>query len=260
MSELSPRRDGGIDAMMDELSQCWRRGEQTTGPDTQHDSPIPPLADDPASPRPRVPGYEILSELGRGGMSVVYKARQVHLNRIVALKMILAGGHAATTDHVRFLAEAEAIAAVKHPGIVQVYDFGTLDGLPYFSLEFCEGGSLAGKLAESPLPPDEAARLAEQVARAVQAAHEKGIVHRDLKPGNVLLASPSSQPLKNPSPQPPPRSGEGGERYKTSVDVANRFLLPLSASGRGLGGRGYAAPLPKSPTSASPSASSRDHD
>jgi serine/threonine protein kinase/Tfp pilus assembly protein PilF len=330
MNELSPRRDDGIDALMDELSQCWRRGErvlvedylrnkssfptdneavlmlltqeivlrrehgetpdpaeylnrfphlaaemrkqldallgvspeQTTTPDTQYDSPIPLLADDPANPRPRVPGYEILSELGRGGMGVVYKARQVHLNRIVALKMILAGGHAATTDHVRFLAEAEAIAAVKHPGIVQVYDFGTLDGLPYFSLEFCEGGSLAGKLAENPLPPDEAARLVEQVARAVQAAHEKGIVHRDLKPANVLLTYPSSQPPKNPSPQPPPRSGEGEPEKNPSPQPPPRSgegekdtrhplasptasCSPLSASGRGAGEEGLRGATPK---------------
>ncbi len=88
---------------------------------------------------------------------------------------------------MRFLAEAEAIARVKHPGIVQVYDFGTHEGLPYFSLELCEGGSLADKLRGGPLKPAEAAALVEQVARAMQAAHDAGIVHRDLKPGNVLL-------------------------------------------------------------------------
>jgi WD40 repeat protein len=136
---------------------------------------------------PAITGYEVLEELGRGGMGVVYKAWQVRLNRIVALKMVLAGGHAAPEDRLRFLGEAEAIAAVKHPGIVQVYDFGTHDGLPFFSMEFCPGGSLAGKLAGTPLAAPEAARLVEQVARAVQAAHQKGIVHRDLKPANVLL-------------------------------------------------------------------------
>jgi formylglycine-generating enzyme required for sulfatase activity/tRNA A-37 threonylcarbamoyl transferase component Bud32 len=146
-----------------------------------------PGADPPRAAPPRLPGYEILGELGRGGMGVVYKARQVRLNRVVALKMVLSGGHATSEERLRFLAEAEAIAAVRHPGIVQVHDFGTHDGLPYFSLELCEGGSLAGKLAGGPLPPGETARLVEQVARAVQAAHERGIVHRDLKPGNVLL-------------------------------------------------------------------------
>jgi serine/threonine-protein kinase len=150
---------------------------------------IPPSAPPSKTGLDSVPGYEVLGELGRGGMGVVYRARQVALNRVVALKMVLSGGHAAAQERTRFLVEAEAIAAVKHPGIVGVYDFGTHDGLPFFSMEFCEGGSLAGKLAENPLPPREAARLVEQVARAVQAAHEQGIVHRDLKPGNILLGS-----------------------------------------------------------------------
>jgi hypothetical protein len=138
-------------------------------------------------PTATIPGFEILSELGRGGMGVVYKARQIRLNRLVALKMVLAGGHARPEERHRFLAEAEAIAAAHHPGIVQVYDFGTHDGLPFFSLEFCPGGSLSSKLAGTPLPAREAAQTVEQVARAVQAAHTAGIIHRDLKPGNVLL-------------------------------------------------------------------------
>jgi tRNA A-37 threonylcarbamoyl transferase component Bud32 len=133
------------------------------------------------------PGYEIIGELGRGGMGVVYKARQEKLKRIVALKMILSGGHAGMDERVRFLAEAEAIAAIQHPGIVQIHEFGTHEDLPFFALEFCAGGSLASKLAGTPLPPRESARLIEQSARAMQAAHERGIIHRDLKPGNVLL-------------------------------------------------------------------------
>jgi tetratricopeptide (TPR) repeat protein len=120
-------------------------------------------------------------------MGVVYKARQLHLNRIVALKMILAGGHAGAEQRLRFLAEAKVIAAVAHPGIVQVHDFGIHDDLPYFALEYCPGGTLSAKLAGTPLPASDAAALVEQVARAVQAAHEKGIIHRDLKPSNVLL-------------------------------------------------------------------------
>jgi formylglycine-generating enzyme required for sulfatase activity/tRNA A-37 threonylcarbamoyl transferase component Bud32 len=151
---------------------------------------IPMRAEDPLA-RPssgrRIPGYEILGELGRGGMGVVYKARHLRLNRVVALKMVLSGGHATAEECRRFLTEAEVIAAVKHPGIVQVFDFGTHDGLPFLSLELCPGGSLAGKLAGHPLPPRETAPLVEQIARAVQAAHHAGIVHRDLKPGNILL-------------------------------------------------------------------------
>src|SRR5262249_55196318 len=143
----------------------------------------------PASSPPTVPGYEVLEELGRGGMGVVYKARHVALKRIVALKMILAGGHASEADLARFLAEAQAVARLQHPNIVGVYEIGEKDGLPFFSLEFVPGGTLAKRLAGTPLPPRDAARLTVTLAGAVQAAHEAGIVHRDLKPGNVLLSA-----------------------------------------------------------------------
>jgi WD40 repeat protein len=136
----------------------------------------------------RVPGYEILAEVGRGGMGVVYQARQVKLNRVVALKMILAGGHASATDLARFRSEAEAIARLSHPNIVQVYEVGEHDGLAFFSLEFCAGGSLEKKLDGTPLPPMDAAVLVEKLARAMQEAHQAGVVHRDLKPANVLLS------------------------------------------------------------------------
>ena len=142
----------------------------------------------PATERVAVPGYEILGELGRGGMGVVYKARQAKLGRLVALKMILSGGHAGAADLARFRTEAEAIARLQHPNIVQIHEVGDHAGLPYFSLEFCAGGSLEKKLAGTPLPPKDAAALVETLARAMQAAHEKGVIHRDLKPANVLLA------------------------------------------------------------------------
>jgi serine/threonine protein kinase len=134
-----------------------------------------------------VPGYEILGELGRGGMGVVYRARHLTLKRVVALKMILAGGHASESDLARFLSEAEAVAQLQHPNIVQLYEFGRHNGLPYFTLEFVAGGSLAKKLRGARLPPREAAWIAEQLARGMHYAHERGIVHRDLKPANVLL-------------------------------------------------------------------------
>jgi WD40 repeat protein/tetratricopeptide (TPR) repeat protein len=151
-----------------------------------------PRAAAPAGPgderqRPCVPGYELLGELGRGGMGVVYQARHLKLNRVVALKMILAGGHAGPDEVLRFLAEAEAVAHLQHPNVVQIFETGTHAGLPFMALEFVEGGSLARKVHAAPLEPAEAARLVEQLARGMAYAHARGIVHRDLKPENVLL-------------------------------------------------------------------------
>jgi WD40 repeat protein len=183
-------------------------------------------ATSPAPPEtPGIPGYEVLGELGRGGMGVVYRARHLKLNRVVALKMVLAGGHAGPDDLARFLAEAEAVAALQHPHIVQLYDFGQHDGLPFFTLEYVPGGSLADKLNGTPLPPKEAARVVEQLARGVHYAHGKGIVHRDLKPANVLLA-------------------EGGTPKVTDFGLAKRVEVGtgLTATGAILGTPSYMAP------------------
>jgi WD40 repeat protein/serine/threonine protein kinase len=164
--------------------------------ESQHEArtvpPLPAPAAGDVPGLPEVPGYELLAELGRGGMGVVYQARQTALDRVVALKMILAGGHAGEHDLARFRTEAEAVARLRHPNVVQIHEVGQQNGLPYFSLEFCEGGSLEKKLAGTPLPPREAARLVETLARAMEAAHQKGIIHRDLKPANVLLAEDGS--------------------------------------------------------------------
>src|SRR5262249_36614730 len=137
--------------------------------------------------RPTVPGYEILGELGRGGMGVVYKAVQLGLDRTVALKMVLTGPQTGPKDLARFRAEAAAIARLQHPNIVSVFEVGGHEGRPYFSLEYCAGGSLEKTLQGNPLPPRQAAALVDTLARAVHHAHQHGVIHRDLKPGNVLL-------------------------------------------------------------------------
>jgi tetratricopeptide (TPR) repeat protein len=135
-----------------------------------------------------VPGYEILGVLGQGGMGVVYKARQCALNRMVALKMILHAEHASVEERRRFRAEAETVARLQHRHIVQVFEVGEHAAVPYFSLEFCPGGSLTDRLDGTPWPPARAAELIHTLAATVADAHRAGIVHRDLKPGNVLLA------------------------------------------------------------------------
>jgi serine/threonine protein kinase/tetratricopeptide (TPR) repeat protein len=149
-----------------------------------------PPADDAgrAAPLPAVDGFEVLGELGRGAMGVVYRARHSRLNRLVALKMILAGPHAGARERARFENEARAVARLQHPHIVQIHEIGEQDGRPFVCLELVHGGSLAGRLAGRPLPPRQAAALAEVLARAVHHAHSQQIVHRDLKPANVLLA------------------------------------------------------------------------
>ena len=135
---------------------------------------------------PEIPGYELLEELGRGAMGVVYKARDLKLNRVVALKMVLGDERADPKRLIRFLAEAEAVASVRHPHVVQVYEFGEAGGRPFIAFEYLSGGKLTERLG-APLPPKDAAELVSRISRGVAAAHEQGIVHRDLKPGNVLF-------------------------------------------------------------------------
>lgn len=145
----------------------------------------------------------MIEVLGRGGMGVVYKARQEKLQRLVAVKMIRAGGFAQDSELERFRTEAEAVARLRHENIVQIYEVGEHDGVPFFALEYCAGGSLAKKLGGTPLPPLIAAGLVEKLARAIQAAHRQDVVHRDLKPANVLLQIDDENPSSNDSPSAP---------------------------------------------------------
>ena len=210
-----------------------------------------PRAEAPAGAAPgdaRTPAsYAIERELGRGGMGVVYLARDVRLNRRCALKMILAGAHSGSTEIDRFRIEALAIARLQHPNIVQIFEIGEHDGRPYMALEFCAGGSLDAKLREHPLQPMEAARLVQTLARAMHAAHEARIIHRDLKPANVLLASPA---LASPVSATPGRESGGdlipkitdfGLAKKLDEDSATRtgsvigtpsYMPPEQAAGR----------------------------
>jgi hypothetical protein len=150
---------------------------------------LPPGAAAPEGDWPSVPGYDIVGRVDHGGMGVVFRARQRSLGRLVALKMIRSGALATPQEVARFRTEAEAVAQMQHPNIVQIYEVGEQEGRPFFSLEFVEGGSLARKLGGAPLPAREAAQLVQTLARAIHAAHQRGIVHRDLKPANVLLTA-----------------------------------------------------------------------
>jgi tetratricopeptide (TPR) repeat protein len=150
-----------------------------------------PVAVPQAAHIPTVPGYEILAELGRGGMGVVYKARHTALKRLVALKMILSGDYASPEQLDRFQREAEALARLRHQNIIQIHEVGEVRGTPFFSLEFVEGGSLARHTDGTPQPPRLAAGIVVTLAHAMHAAHQAGVVHRDLKPANILLSRKS---------------------------------------------------------------------
>jgi tRNA A-37 threonylcarbamoyl transferase component Bud32 len=179
-----------------------------------------------------VPGYEILSELGRGGMGVVYKARHLKLNRIVALKMVLGAQHADPRELARFVAEAQAVAEIKHPNVIQVFDSGEANGHPFMAMECLEGGSLSQFLRKTGrLEPGSAAELLIKIARGVQAAHDRGIVHRDLKPHNVLLDSaPAAAP------------GAWGEPKVMDFGLAKRGGAELTATGAVMGTPAYMSP------------------
>lgn len=185
----------------------------------------------PAGVPTAVAGYEILGVLGRGGMGVVYKARQPGLKRVVALKMILAGGHAGEDDLGRFRSEAQAVARLQHPNIVQIYEVGDDEGRPYFSLEYVDGGCLTRQLGGRPMPPRQAAEMALVLARAIAHAHAHGIVHRDLKPANVLLAKDGTPKITDFGLAKRLEDDEGQTRSGSILGTPD-YMSPEQASGR----------------------------
>ncbi len=207
--------------------------------------PLPPARPDPpgalgdtlthrapeVAPPPAVPGYEVLGELGRGGMGVVFKARQVGLNRLVALKVIRAGGLSSPEEVARFHQEAEAEARLQHPHIVQIHEVGKHQGQPFFVLEYLAGGSLDRLVAGTPQPPRQAAELVQALARAVQYAHERGIVHRDLKPANVLLAEDGT-PKVTDFGLAKLADREGGQTRTGDVLGTPSYMAPEQAQGK----------------------------
>ncbi|HWB11705.1 MAG TPA: serine/threonine-protein kinase [Pirellulales bacterium] len=179
-----------------------------------------------------VAGYEILGVLGRGGMGVVYKARQPGLKRLVALKMILAGNHASSDDLARFRSEAEAVARLQHPNIVQIYEIGEDDGRPYFSLEFVDGQSLSSKLEGKPQSPRQAAEIIHVLAKAMAVAHAQGIVHRDLKPANILVAHDGTPKITDFGLAKRLEDEDGAQTRSGSILGTPDYMSPEQASGR----------------------------
>ncbi|VTR96238.1 serine threonine protein kinase : Tetratricopeptide repeat protein,protein kinase family protein OS=Singulisphaera acidiphila (strain ATCC BAA-1392 / DSM 18658 / VKM B-2454 / MOB10) GN=Sinac_4434 PE=3 SV=1: Pkinase: TPR_11: TPR_2 [Gemmata massiliana] len=174
---------------------------------------------------PHVPGHRVDCLLGRGGMGVVFRAWHYRLNRPVALKMMLAGAYAGPRERERFQREAEAVAGLRHPNVVQVHDAGDADGRPYFTMELVEGGCLAESLTGKPLSVDRSAELVGTLAAAVQVAHAAGVVHRDLKPANVLLTIDGT-----------PKVGDFGLARRLSDETG------LTNTGVALGTPSYMAP------------------
>jgi serine/threonine-protein kinase len=177
-----------------------------------------------------VPGYDIVGELGRGGMGVVYQARQCSLKRLVALKMILAGLHADPTARIRFRTEAETVARLQHPNIVQIHEVGESDGKPFLSLDYVEGGSLLRKVAGTPQLETEAARLVQTLARAVHYIHQHGILHRDLKPNNILLTADGTPKITDFGLAKVLDADSGPSRSETLLGTPS-YMAPEQAAG-----------------------------
>ncbi len=197
---------------------------------TSRTTPLPSSPDDPQhGPPVNAPSvfgdYELLEEVGRGGMGVVYRARQASLGRIVALKLMLRGANPTESDLSRFRSEAESAARLDHPAIVPIYEVGQHNTQPFFTMKYVAGTTLSHRLADGPMPPREAATLLVPICRAIQFAHEHGLLHRDLKPSNILI-------------------GDDGHPHITDFGLAKRVSndAGLTASGAVLGTPSYMAP------------------
>jgi serine/threonine-protein kinase len=230
--------------LLSEVQQQWQQfcvidaevgallPEHGTPPGADAITPVPHSAG-----LPQVPGYGVEGVLGRGGMGVVYKARHLALKRTVALKM-LAGGHSRQAARARFKAEAEAVARLQHPNIVQIHEIGEAGGLPFFALEFVEGGSLAKRLAGRPLPPRDAAQLVGALADAMHLAHSRNLVHRDLKPANVLLTGGADTPVGQCQPKVTDfgiarqLDADSGQTQVGEVLGTPSYMAPEQAEGR----------------------------
>jgi serine/threonine protein kinase len=219
-----------------------------TGPAT---GPPPRREPRPCEHLPQVPGYEILNELGHGGMGVVYAARQTSLGRLVALKMLKIGMGAAQEQRQRFRTEAEAVARLRHPNIVPIYEVGEHDGLPFLALEYIGGGTLDKRARGRPQPVRGAAALVAVLARAIHYAHEQGVIHRDITPANILLSPEPNAPLPSaavPADNPDPAlwtpritdfglaklaEGEAGRTQSGDVLGTPSYMSPEQAAGKG---------------------------
>jgi serine/threonine protein kinase len=193
--------------------------------------PAPELAEPFLAGRPAPPGYVILDVIARGGMGVVYKARELALNRLVAIKMILSGAHASEEELARFRNEAETVARLQHPNIVQIHAIGVHEGVPFIALELVGGGNLAQKTAGQTMPAGQAAALIETLARAVHHAHQRDVIHRDLKPSNVLLTDDGAPKICDFGLAKQLQAGAGHTRTGTVLGTPS-FMAPEQAAGQ----------------------------